>query len=159
HAAFSLRRTDALGRHLAPPAGRSAEVDNAPARFEETVLVIELHQLEGGPRAETFPLGAGDVRIVELALEPEFRRDRAALAALAPNLQRPLDAPVTSHCAPLHTRSSRIICTSMPSRSPRSAMRRRVHGKARRIASRMAQPASTRSARSRPMQALATRSS
>ena len=40
----------------------------------------------------------------------------------------------------------------MPSRRPRSAMRRRSDGNARRIASRMAQPASTRSARSRPMQ-------
>ena len=45
----------------------------------------------------------------------------------------------------------------MPSRRPRSAMRRRSDGKARRIASRMAQPASTRSARSRPMQGLAAR--
>ena len=40
----------------------------------------------------------------------------------------------------------------MPSRRPRSATRRRSHGHVRSIASRMAQPASTRSARSRPMQ-------
>ena len=57
-----------------------------------------------------------------------------------------------------HTPSSRIICTSMPSRKPRSATRSRSQGNARRIASRMAQPASTKSARSAPMQGLATRS-
>ena len=56
------------------------------------------------------------------------------------------------------SQSSRIISTSMPSRRPRSATRSRGNGKALRIASRMAQPASTRSARSKLMQLLAARS-
>ena len=57
-----------------------------------------------------------------------------------------------------HTPSCRIILMSMPSRSPRSATRSRWQGKARRIASRMAHPASTRSARSEPMHGLSARS-
>ncbi len=47
----------------------------------------------------------------------------------------------------------------MPSRTPRSATRRRPTGKSRQMAARMAQPATTRSARSRPMQGMAARSS
>src|SRR3954468_18861613 len=117
HAAFPLRCADALCRHLAPPARRRTEVDDAPSGFEEAVLVVELDKLEGSARAPAFALGAGDIRVVELALEPGLRGDRAALGALHPDLQGPLATPVLSHCAaPLHTRSSRIICTSMPSR-------------------------------------------
>ena len=57
------------------------------------------------------------------------------------------------------TPSAAIISVRMPSRRPRSATRSRFDGQTRRIASRMAQPARTRSARSAPMQGLATRSS
>ncbi len=56
------------------------------------------------------------------------------------------------------TPSARIISTSMPSRRPRSATRRRGSGNALRMASRMAHPASTRSARSVPIQAFFARS-
>ena len=73
HAAL-LRRADALGRHLAPAAGRSAKIDHARAFFEKMTLVVDLGQLEGGARAKALALGARDVRIVELALEPSLRR-------------------------------------------------------------------------------------
>ncbi len=56
------------------------------------------------------------------------------------------------------TPSLRIISTSMPSRRPRSATRRRGNGNARRMASRIAQPANTRSARSVPMHGFCARS-
>ena len=56
-------------------------------------------------------------------------------------------------------RSASISEIRMPSRRPRSATRTRSVGHSRRIASKMAQPGSTRSARSRPMQGCATRRS
>ena len=116
------------------------------------MLVVDLGELEGGARAIAFALGARHIGIVELALEPAARGERAPLAGLDPNLEIALARARASPC-PLPRAvpdpSSRIICTSMPSRSPRSATRSRSHGNARRIASRMAQPASTRSARSR----------
>src|SRR5205823_6376288 len=59
-----------------------------------------------------------------------------------------------THSGPLYPciRSNR-----MPSRTPRSATRRRPTGQVAQIASRMAQPLSTKSARSRPTQGLAAR--
>lgn len=55
--------------------------------------------------------------------------------------------------------SARMSWISMPSRKPRSAIRTRSAGNARRIASKIAQPARTRSARPCPIQPLAARSS
>ena len=78
--AARLRRADALGRHLAPAAGRGAEIDHARAFLEEARLVVDLDQLVGGARANAFALGARDVRIVELALQPQLGRQLAALA-------------------------------------------------------------------------------
>ena len=63
----------------------------------------------------------------------------------------------SSHLRRHQARSSCIILSRMPSRRPRSAIRTRSLGKARRMASKIAQPARTRSARSRPIQALAAR--
>ena len=153
-------RAHALGRHLAPAAGRRTEIDHARARLQNAMLVVDLGELEGGARATALALGARHVRIVELALQPTARGLRLALvldADLEPPLAR--DRRSWSRSGRPHTPSSRIICTSMPSRRPRSATRRRGHGNARRIASRMAQPASTRSARSAPMHGFATRPS
>src|SRR5262249_39298477 len=151
---------EALGRDLGPAARRRAEVDHARAFFEQAMLVVDLDQLERGAAAKTFALGPRHVGIVELPLEPAPRGDRAALRRFQPRLE---PAPVRFYHGALAARSQipspRIICTSIPSRSPRSATRSRPQGNARRIASRMAQPASTRSARSAPMQPLATRSS
>ena len=49
--AAALGRADALGRDLAPAAGRGAEVDHARAGFQEMRLVVDLGQLEGRARA------------------------------------------------------------------------------------------------------------
>src|SRR6185437_4458330 len=162
---YAPRRAGASRSYLAPASGRGTEVDHACAFLQEVGLVIDLDELEGGARTKSFALGARDVRIVELALQPELGREFAALTALDAHFKLAGAAGLASFahgfvaCPAPHTPSSRIICTSMPSRSPRSATRRRGQGNARRIASRMAQPASTRSARSAPMQGLATRSS
>ena len=151
---------------LQPPGAAPRSITRAPV-FRNARLVVDLDQLEGGARAKAFALGARDVRIVELALEPELGRQRAALAALDPDLQR---ARAAASCrAP--SRRRRLIAAA-----PHAVLAHHLHqhafaqargrrragagtGKARRIASRMAQPASTRSARSAPMQGLATRSS
>ena len=110
-------------------------VDDALSRFD---------QLERRARAESFAPGARHIGIVELALEPCFLGRRLllvldadlqfAFAAAAADL---LGHGLASLAAP-QTPSSRIICTSMPSRSPRSATRSRSQGNARRIASRIA---------------------
>ena len=160
HLAAALRGADPLRRDLAPAAGRGAEIDHAAARLEQAILVVDLDQLVGGARAQALAPGARHIGVVELAFEPALLRDRAVLLRLEPHRQRPLVAR-RGHgaCRGAQTSSARISSTSMPSRSPRSATRSRSHGNTRRIASRMAQPASTRSARSAPMQGLATRSS
>ena len=59
-----------LRRDLAPAAGRGAEIDDARARLQQMVLVVDLDQLVGGARAIALALGARDIGIVELALEP-----------------------------------------------------------------------------------------
>ena len=74
----ALRRADALRRDLAPAAGRGAEIDHPRAILEQTMLVVDLDQLEGGPPAKAFALGARDVGVVELALQPQLRGQRAA---------------------------------------------------------------------------------
>ena len=160
-------RADALCRHLAPAAGRGAEVDHARAGFQEMMLVVDLGQLEGGARAKALALGARHIGIVELALQPERGRQRALLGGLDPHLERALAAPAFSPrdvtaAAPADDPRRRPRASSAPACLRAGRGRRRAAagtGNARRIASRMAQPASTRSARSAPMQGLATRSS
>ena len=51
--AAALRGADALGRHLAPAAGRGAEIDHARAFLQEARFVVDLDQLEGGARAHS----------------------------------------------------------------------------------------------------------
>src|SRR6185503_18553770 len=154
----ALRGADTLGRDLAPAAWCGAEVNNTSAGFQQAIFVVDLDQLVGGARTHALALGARHIWIVKLALKPALLRHGAVLPGLQPHLERTL----THDAWPwldAQTLSARIISTSMPSRRPRSATRRRVQGKTRRIASTMAQPASTRSARSAPMHGLATRSS
>ena len=155
-APFPLRGANALCRDLRPAAGRGAEVDDALARLQQPVFVVDLDQLVGRPRAVALALGAGDVGVVELALEPALRGERCASSRVFSRCfsSRAPEPGLSLTRAPprRQTPSSRIRFMRMPSRRPRSAMRRRSEGNARRIASRMAQPASTRSARSRPMQ-------
>ena len=73
HPALAARRTDALGRDLAPAAGRGAEVDHRHAGLEQMMLVVDLDQLVGRARAIAVPLGLRHIGIVELALQPQFR--------------------------------------------------------------------------------------
>src|SRR6185369_8424410 len=107
-------------------AGRRTQIDHAGAALQHVMLVIDLGQLERGARTKALALGARHVRIVELALEPQLGRLRLALA-LDPDLELALTAPAFFRChdavapASPQTPSSRIICTSMPSRRPRSA--------------------------------------
>src|SRR5690606_16065097 len=149
-----------LANHLAPPARRDAEVDHAPDALEKPETLVELEQLVRGPAAIAFGLGLLDVGVVELALEPP-RRGRRAPAS------RP-DTPVhilsrAAHSAPFFRRR-RAVCAAkpsasaamrprrMPSRMPRSATPSRGAGQRSRMVSRIAHPATTRSARSLPMQ-------
>ena len=150
---YPARGADALCRDLAPAAGRSAQIDHASPGLEHFILVVDLGELIGGARAKAFALGACHIRIAKLAFEPGAGRRCAAFLVLEP---RHLLLCLCAQASP-QTPSSRIISTSMPSRKPRSATRNRGLGKARRMASRMAQPASTRSARSAPIQGLAAR--
>ncbi len=77
-------RTDAPHGDLAPAAGRSAQIDNARARFEHMIFVVDFGELIGGAGAKAFALGAHHVRIAELALEPGPRRQCALLLVLEP---------------------------------------------------------------------------
>ena len=163
-------RADAGGRDLAPAAGRGAEIDDAQARLQQMVAVVDLDQLVGGARAIALGLGALHVGVVEVALQPAARRflqaallldaGAAARASAAGRASR-----LAAHRPPLGPAAA---ARRLPRPSARSAClragrgRRRAGarlGQTRRIASRMAQPASTRSARSAPMQGLATRAS
>src|SRR5262249_23562179 len=136
------------------------EIDHARTGLEQAVFVVELDQLIGRARAEAFLLRLGYVRVVELALEPTRRGDLAPARGLDARLEAAFAIALAGHQRVLRPKvpSALMRPTRMPSRRPRSATRRRRAGKASRIASRMAQPASTRSARSAPMQGCAARS-
>ena len=71
------------------PAAGVIEVDDTRAILSSDT-VVDLDELVGGARAQAFALGARDVRIVELALEPQLRRHRAGLAGADLHLQRTL---------------------------------------------------------------------
>ena len=86
------------------------------------------------------------------------RRGRSRSGLARSGFSRLLHGRAPCRPPPRQTPDSAISSLRMPSRRPRSATRRRSDGHTARIASRMAQPASTRSARSAPMQGLATRS-
>jgi hypothetical protein len=61
---------DALGEHLRPAPGRSAEIDNTIARTREAVALHDLEELVGRARAVP-PLGRlAHVGIAHVALQP-----------------------------------------------------------------------------------------
>src|SRR5262249_43470781 len=62
------------GRDLRPAPWRGAEIDDALARLQDAMLVVDFDQLEGRSRAPAFALRGGDIRIVELPLEPALGR-------------------------------------------------------------------------------------
>ena len=138
HPALAFRRLDRARRDLAPAARRGAEIDDARAGSQQLIFLGDLDQLVGGARAPALALGLRDEGIVELALQPQRRGERALARGAHARLQRPAalaprpagghaQAPAARACGP--TRSARIICVRMPSRRPRSAMRMRSAGK------------------------------
>ena len=138
-----LRRLAA--NHLAPAARRNAKVDDRLHALEQPEALVELEQLVRGAAAIILGPGALDVGVVELAFEPARRRNFAALGGLEP----------LHNCQPSRAINER----RMPSRMPRSATPRFLAGQISMIASRIAQPATTRSARSLPMHGRLERSS
>src|SRR5262249_55559068 len=82
-----------LDRDLGPAARRGAEIDHPCAGLEKAQLVIQLQELEGGTRAVAALPGFGNVRIVELALQPALRGDRAAPRRLEAHAGPPSNRP------------------------------------------------------------------
>src|SRR6516165_1857203 len=142
---------DARDGDLGPAARRAAEIDDTLAKPQQAKALVELDQLEGGARSVAEPPRFGDIGVVELARQPARRR-RFAPAGAA-DFDRGKAANRWAAAA-LHIR---IRSRRIPSRTPRSATRNRPTGQVAQIASRTAQPLSTRSARSWPMHGLAAR--
>jgi hypothetical protein len=69
---------------LGPAARGRAQVDDALAGGKEMKPVVELDELEGGPRAVAALARLGDVGVAQLALEPTDRRGLAPLGRLDP---------------------------------------------------------------------------
>src|ERR1700730_6908093 len=63
-AAASLPRPYPFRRHLAPAARGRAKIDDPRAGLEHMVLVVDLGELEGRPRAIARVLGTRDIRII-----------------------------------------------------------------------------------------------
>src|SRR5690606_28279053 len=170
-----IRRPGHLGGDLRPASRRGAKINDAPGALEDLVLLVNLQQLECRAGAVALKLGALHIGIVDMTLDPPARRGlQLALLDLLSELPagavssdgrfRHRRVPCSSRsvagrCVRIrrHTPSSAIMSVNMPSRRRLSATRMRGLGQRLRIASRMAQPASTRSARSGPIQGLAAR--
>ena len=160
----------ALDRDLRPAARRRAQVDDPAAAAQQAELVVELHQLERGARAQALLLRGADIGVVQLPLQPFLRRGGAAargaqLDGQAARTRRLLGHRVRPAGGGAHRRRAsgrrlrlrdwRIIRSSMPSRRPRSATVTSAIGQVWRIASNTAQPGSTNSTRSGPTQGCA----
>src|SRR5690606_32975677 len=151
--ADDVRLRQALAHHLGPAARRDAEIDDLARALEEAEPLVQLDQLVGGTAAIALRLGALHIGIVELPFEPARRADPPAPGRADP---RPGAAARPAHIA---WPSLAISARNMPSRMPRSAMPSVSAGQMSMIAPRIAQPATTRSARSWPMQGNFARSS
>ena len=92
-----------LGRlqphHLGPAAGRDAEVDHLSDALEEAEPLVELDQLVGGARAIALGLGAPDIGIVQLPLEPAGRADACGPWRCVTRLRGPPPARLTAPAA------------------------------------------------------------
>ena len=74
------------------------KVDYALAGPEQLELVVDLRELERGPRAIALALGPRDIGIVELALQPAGLGNGAFLRRFHPLLQRAAAGPVGLPC-------------------------------------------------------------
>ena len=81
------KRVHARHRDLAPAARRAAQIDHARAGQQEAVLVVQLQDLVGRAAAIALALGAGDIGVVKLPLQPQRRGQLAALGGLDPHPQ------------------------------------------------------------------------
>src|SRR5690606_30228043 len=154
-----------LAHNLAPAARCYTEIDHAAGVFQQGEFLIEFDEFESRPAAPALCLRAFDIGIVQLPLEPAGR----ALLAPADLVEAALRVAAAAAHVPVPecsdawawapSRSVLIRLRNMPSRMPRSATPSRGAGQMSRIDSSIAQPATTRSARSRPMQGRARRSS
>ena len=68
--ALSLGDLHPLGRDLRPAAGRGAKIDDAHSRLQKMIALVHLQQLIGRAGAISVALGARDIRVVELSLQP-----------------------------------------------------------------------------------------
>ncbi len=73
HSATAVLAADLLRRDLRPAAGRGTQIDDILARLENMIALVDLDQLESRALAIAFELGAHDIGIVQLALQPERR--------------------------------------------------------------------------------------
>ena len=109
----ALVRANARRRNLAPAARRGAKIDDALAPFQHLVLVVDLDELVSRARPVAFAARLGDIGIVELALEPAGRGDRALAGHLDPRLERP--SAFAARAARRHQRSRGRRCGPTPS--------------------------------------------
>ena len=73
-APLAFERLHLLDENLRPAARGRAQIDDHLPRFQKRMALVHLDQFVGGPRAIAGLLSRGDVRVVELALEPLARR-------------------------------------------------------------------------------------
>src|SRR5262249_13924159 len=92
-----IGRADTVCSDLRPPARRRAEIDDPLSRREQAEAVIDLDQLVGGAGAIAFGAGAGDVRVVQLPLEPAGGGGGAAPGGLDADLQPALARAAVRH--------------------------------------------------------------
>src|SRR5690606_27547839 len=148
-----------LAHHLAPSPRRDAEIDDAFGALEQAEPVVEFDQLVRGAAPVAFGFGLLDVRVVELPLEPASGRGGATARGSDPPVRILARAAHEPTCfnprkaawAASPSASAAISPRRIPSRIPRSATPSRSAGQMSRMPSRMAQPATTRPARSWPM--------
>src|SRR3546814_185543 len=147
----NLRLRVFINHDLAPAPRGGTQVDHVPHPFQEAEPLIKLDKLVGRARPIALRPRLVHIGIVQLPLQPTGGGGAATARGLDALLH-----PIDRHQKMCPSRT--IIARNMPSRMPRSATFSSLAGQASNIASNMAQPATTRSARSSPMHALAARS-
>jgi hypothetical protein len=76
----------AMHRHLQPSAGRTAQVDDARAALDQFEAIVDLGQLVGGARTHALGLGALDIGVRQLPLQPALAGGRALVGGLQTDL-------------------------------------------------------------------------
>ena len=84
----AIHLAHAVGGDLRPTTRRGAEIDDAHVRLQQMIAVVHLQQLIGGAGTISVALGARDIGVVELALQPQRRGQRALARSLDSHFQR-----------------------------------------------------------------------